>query len=343
MVGVFADGIYPVNTAVFDGMILSRFGMSPNGYPGLNYPASAVAAVGTDVYVGAGGGVCKWAGAGRWEMINTGGGSPSAFTLVGSDLYMGGGNSLVGKWDSVNSVYTRLGSVYPMTYRNTTSLAAYRGNIYAGGIFQNVGGPVYYLTKMTPPLPVSYDSNGGNGQILAVGKHVDFTLTLSDGTGFTRTGYNLANWNTAANGSGISYPLSGGYNDGAATLFAQWTPITYPVIYDANGGMGSIVSANKIYGQDLVLSAGTGMSKTGYSISGWNTAANGSGIAYPLGGSYSINTAVILYAQWAEAPLVITVTNTTRVYGNTNPTFSVTYSGSLLSGQKSRNDNWLPT
>ena len=42
--------------------------------------------------------------------------------------------------------------------------------------------------------------------------------------------------------------------------------------------------------------------RTGYSFSGWNTAANGSGTAYADGATYSFAADVTLYAQWTALP-----------------------------------------
>ena len=41
------------------------------------------------------------------------------------------------------------------------------------------------------------------------------------------------------------------------------------------------------------------LTRTGYTFSGWNTAANGSGTAYAGGASYGFGVSVTLYAQWA--------------------------------------------
>jgi len=38
--------------------------------------------------------------------------------------------------------------------------------------------------------------------------------------------------------------------------------------------------------------------RTGYTFSGWNTAANGTGTAYADGATYSFNADITLYAQW---------------------------------------------
>ena len=78
---------------------------------------------------------------------------------------------------------------------------------------------------------VSYDANGGSGSIPSFTKFYSATgetayyETLSDGSGFSKAGYHVAEWNTMPDGSGISYPISGYYTANgttAVTLYAQW-------------------------------------------------------------------------------------------------------------------------
>ena len=78
---------------------------------------------------------------------------------------------------------------------------------------------------------VSYDANGGSGSIPSFTKFYSATgetayyETLSDGSGFSKVGYRVAEWNTMPDGSGTSYPVSGYYTANgttAVTLYAQW-------------------------------------------------------------------------------------------------------------------------
>ncbi len=159
------------------------------------------------------------------------------------------------------------------------------------GLLQVIAAPASYT--------VTYDAHGGLGTIADDTKIEGTPLTLSDGSGFTWTGHTCTAWNTAADGSGSGYALSGTYStDAAVTLYAQWTLNTYTIGYDANGGSGSIAAGTKTYGVDLPLSNGSGLSRTGYAFADWNTAANGSGTAYAAGATYSANAALTLYAQW---------------------------------------------
>lgn len=48
--------------------------------------------------------------------------------------------------------------------------------------------------------------------------------------------------------------------------------------------------------------------RTGYTFSGWNTAANGSGTAYAAGATFAIAANTTLYAQWTITIYTLTVT-----------------------------------
>ena len=83
---------------------------------------------------------------------------------------------------------------------------------------------------------------------------------------------------------------------------------TYPVFYNGNGSTGGTVpSDGTSYAQyaTVTVQANIGiLVKAGYAFAGWNTAADGSGIAYAGGDTFSMGLAnVTLYAQWVSLPL----------------------------------------
>ena len=98
---------------------------------------------------------------------------------------------------------------------------------------------------------------------------------------------------------------STGYHLGGHRIYASNTSDscainTYTVTYNTNttDTVGSMPgSQTKTYGVDLTLSNNT-PTRSGYTFSGWNTAANGSGTPYSKGGTYSSNANVTLYAKW---------------------------------------------
>lgn len=72
------------------------------------------------------------------------------------------------------------------------------------------------------------------------------------------------------------------------------------VTYDANTGTGTIASS--VANGARALADGSALSRPGYSFSGWNTAANGTGTAIAGGASYTPSGNVTLYAQWTRIP-----------------------------------------
>ena len=59
--------------------------------------------------------------------------------------------------------------------------------------------------------------------------------------------------------------------------------------------------SNQVSNIPAALTTNT-FTKTGYTFSGWNTIANGTGTAYADGATYSFTADVTLYAQWTVIP-----------------------------------------
>jgi uncharacterized repeat protein (TIGR02543 family) len=82
---------------------------------------------------------------------------------------------------------------------------------------------------------VTYDGNGNTGGTVptdATAYNSGDPVTVSDSGTLTRTGFNFAGWNTAADGSGDSYVANDTFNITAnTTLYAVWTAITDTVDY----------------------------------------------------------------------------------------------------------------
>lgn len=86
----------------------------------------------------------------------------------------------------------------------------------------------------------------------------------------SRSGYNFSSWNTSANGNGTVYKAGTAYTVSAnVTLYAHWTPITWTVKYDANGGSGTMANTKHTYGANIKTTANA-FTKTGYSFAYWN-------------------------------------------------------------------------
>ena len=157
------------------------------------------------------------------------------------------------------------------------------------------GTPAYWYKYNTVVNGVYYYTDAACTQALA-----NYTITKP-----TKTGYTFAGYYTAVNGGGTQYVDANGMcinNLYAARtedtdLYAKWN---YTVSYNANGGSGTVSSQTQVEKTQITLSTGSGFSRAGYTLTGWNTATDGSGTPYAKGASYTDTGrgSVTLYAQW---------------------------------------------
>ena len=155
---------------------------------------------------------------------------------------------------------------------------------------------------------VQYDANGGSGTM----SNQTFTCGTAQklsGNAFTRTGYIFAGWNTKADGTGTSYTNQQQVinlaitPDAVVTLYAQWTACIYKVVFDANGGEGTMADQTFTYGTAQALTANA--FTHGYTFAGWNTKADGTGTTYTnqqqvTNLATTQDAVVTLYAQWTD-------------------------------------------
>ena len=145
-------------------------------------------------------------------------------------------------------------------------------------------------------ITVSFDANGGSGTMSAKSGTAGQNITLPSNC-FTYAGHTFTSWNTAANGTGKAY------DDGATasfaedtTLYAQWTK--KPVVtFNANGGDGSMSSQTVEPNAATALIANA-FTRADYDFVGWNTAEDGSGMAYSDQAAVTLSGNCTLYAQW---------------------------------------------
>jgi PKD repeat protein len=199
--------------------------------------------------------------------------------------------------------------IYNSTGLYSVSLTA------SDGVNQSVKLLTDYINVTTPAiLSAFYFGNGNTGGTVPIDPNSyanGATVTVSGNTGsLVKTGYVFANWNTSADGSGITYVGGNTFNISANTnLYAQWLP-TFSALYDANGSTsGSVpVDPNTYTTGSTVTVLGniSGLAKTGYDIfAGWNTSADGTGTLYVGGSTFGMGSSnVTLYAQWIEAGVI---------------------------------------
>ena len=156
---------------------------------------------------------------------------------------------------------------------------------------------------------IHFDANGGTGMMIDQEVMVGKNATLNANQ-FTHANASFGGWNTAADGTGTSYPnnyaiTSDLGNDGdVITLYAQWIPEEhYYVHFDANGGTGTMSNQQFTISAPATPLTANAFTRTNYEYRGWNTAADGSGTHYDdteavRDLSLVDEDVVTLYAEW---------------------------------------------
>lgn len=171
--------------------------------------------------------------------------------------------------------------------------------------------------KVDNPV-ITYYSNYKNNESHSETLNKLTSFNIKDAI-FTRKGFTFKEWNTLANGQGISYKAGEKVNDGIdenLRLYAQWEAIHYALKYDGNGGSGQMTGYDD---ETFELSHAIAISynkftRDNYKFIGWNTKADGTGKSYSAGGilsvedfaDYSENNVLTLYAQWEKPKAKIT-------------------------------------
>jgi len=214
--------------------------------------------------------------------------STSSTVINGTTISSSPANITTGSGTSATT-YTYVGY-------NTTNNRTTIGTSVNQSITANTSLYYYYRRNVT----VNFNANGGSGAPSAVTRASD--VALGTVTSPTRAGYTFAGWNTAAGGTGTTV-TSSTYaraiptttNRNTTTLYAQWTANTYTVNFNANGGTTSTASKSVTYASTYgTLPIPT---RTGYTFSGWYTAASG-GTQVSSSTTVAITATQTLYAQW---------------------------------------------
>ena len=167
---------------------------------------------------------------------------------------------------------------------------------------------------------ISYNSNGGTGSMASDVVKTGGTATIKANE-FTKKGYTFAGWTTKSDGTDDGYNWTGwsgtwNYVDGqygiankTLKLYARWTPKSYTISYNSNGGTGTMASDTVSTGSKATIKSNT-FTKTGYKFVGWTTKSDGTDDGYGWNpgwsgtwnydnGQYGIaNDKLVLYARW---------------------------------------------
>lgn len=194
------------------------------------------------------------------------------------------------------------------TFRGWNTAANGSGTAYLSNYVYSFATSKTLYAQWGANVVVTYNGNTQNtgsapGQQSTYDGSPGINLALNTGN-LTKQGHRLAGWNTQSNGQGTPYALgaSSVRFSTNTTLYAQWTPATYALVYSDNGATsGSAPTGTTFtFGTPVNLEANTGsLAKTGYTFEGWNTAADGSGSSYAVSTTnVSLSTDTVLFARW---------------------------------------------
>ena len=180
-----------------------------------------------------------------------------------------------------------------------------RGKTYAAGAkvknLASEGTVTLYAMWKAGTYTVEFNAAGGTGRMNKQTLTYDKAAKLT-ANGFRRTGYLFDGWadsqgNTYADKQEVLNLVS----EGTLELTAQWKPITYQVVFKANGAQGDIGGLTLTYDAPQEQPE-FGFTRENYRFVGWATSANGKVVCEkdaPLSNLTDKNgSTVTLYAKW---------------------------------------------
>ncbi|HWL24323.1 MAG TPA: InlB B-repeat-containing protein [Ureibacillus sp.] len=120
----------------------------------------------------------------------------------------------------------------------------------------------------------------------------------------TREGFTFSGWNTKADGTGSEFTATTPVTS-YLTVYAQWTESSYTVTFDKNQGdtEANPITKTALHGE-TIDALPTAPTREGYTFTGWNTNADGSGSGFTAATPVTSNQTV--YAQWTKSSYTVT-------------------------------------
>ncbi len=163
-----------------------------------------------------------------------------------------------------------------------------------------------------------FESNGGSGKMSDITIATDAKEKLS-ANAFTKTGYDFVGWAETENGSKV-YSDGDSYTMGTenATLYALWTPKTYKITYNLNGGQLAVQN-KATYNIETSTFTLNNPTKRGYEFKGWS----GSNLTGNENQAVSIETGIYgeltFTANWTAIEYSITYNLNEGTNNSANP------------------------
>ena len=194
--------------------------------------------------------------------------------------------------------------------------------------------PKFTIKKYT----ITLELNGGEGETSVTKEYGEKIESLPKPS---RLGYTFEGWYTT-NEEGEKVDETAAIKE-EATYYAHWTPVTYAVVLNANGGEGDEVTTIYTYDIPQNLPANE-FTRDGYKFANWNIDPDGKGQTYE-NEEEILNLAtegtVTLYAQWAVTPYTIIFYKNDEQATGTMENMSVQYGETIvLTANSYEKDNY---
>jgi uncharacterized repeat protein (TIGR02543 family) len=210
------------------------------------------------------------------------------------------------------------------------------GQVYQPGASLALGlvDVTLYAKWTLTPYTVSYNANGSTGGSVPVDSNtytMDGSVPVLGNTGtLVRTGYSFIGWGLSSTDTVNQYVSGNTYTVGTSNIafWARWSPNTYKVTFDANGGTGSPSKAEDNYttaGTAVPLATRGTLEKEGYTFAGWGLSA----VSTPVADPFTTTSTVELYAQWTVANFAVTYVAGTNGSGTVPTQANVNYGTSF--------------
>lgn len=206
------------------------------------------------------------------------------------------------------------GTLTTYTFKGWATSASSTSVAYAAGASYTANAAVtlyavWSKTVSTSMFDVSYNTNGGS-EVISQIKTNGQTLVLRN-TIPVRNGYTFVGWGLSADSTTVSYSAGGNYTlDEDIVLYAIWTPWSHTVVFNANGGTGSVPeSFTATTNADNIIIPESSLTNGSYVFKYWSTSSSGSGgTNYRAGDGYvgvKNGGTVTLYAIWDETNIYL--------------------------------------
>ncbi len=172
-------------------------------------------------------------------------------------------------------------------------------NLESGIALGSIGEKPFYAKWIPNENSIVFNANGGKGTMSNMTIATDSTVNLTPNA-FTKAGYTFIGWSISANSS-VVYADETSYTMGTEesyTIYAVWQANENIIVFDANGGNGTMSNMTIATDSSANLTTNT-FTKAGYIFIGWSTAENGD-VEYIDCARYTMGTeeSYTLYAVW---------------------------------------------